>query len=190
MLRETAPVEFMLDERRVLVLKVEPVLIAEHLRRARGRAGGGGGTSPLLMSTDQLRRLLTDIITDTESDEFSTFCRLLRKLDTDRCTAGFLEALHLALTFATATCRCRCCLERRARHSEINDDEHDQLDTGCPSTWDVQVTNPWFAEIRPMFKSEIDPTSWMDPTQSTVHASKLICPTTERRLCRNCYHKF
>jgi len=49
------------------------------------------------MSSDQLRRLLTSIITDTESDEFATFCRLLRKLDTDRHTADFLDALDLVL---------------------------------------------------------------------------------------------
>ena len=85
-----------------LVYEVEPVLIAEHVRRSRRGspsklARGVENTSPLLMSTEQLRRLLTDIITNTESDEFSTFCRLLRKLDTDRHTAEFLEALDLVL---------------------------------------------------------------------------------------------
>ena len=121
-----------------LVYEVEPVLIAEHLRRVQRTspsksARWGDSTSPLLMSTEQLRRLLTDIIADTDTDEFATFCRLLRKLETDRCTAEFLEALHLALKVVTG-CWCRSCLERGRGH----DDE--QL-AGCRSTWDVQVEN-------------------------------------------------
>ena len=129
------------------MLKVEPVLVAEHVRRVRRGTTSAGSSSPLLMSTDQLRRLLTDIITDTESDEFSTFCRLLRRLDTDRCTAQFLDALHLALgALATDACRCRCCLERRVRRSNDNDDDDDdrRQDSGCPSTWDVQVHSRLF----------------------------------------------
>lgn len=120
-----------------LVYEVEPVLIAEHLRRSRRRSSPskltrwGDNTSPLLMSTEQLRRLLTDIITDTESDEFSTFCRLLRKLDTDRHTAEFLEALDLVLK-VVGGCTCRCCLERRRGY------DGDEAD-GCRSTWDVHV---------------------------------------------------
>jgi len=62
------------------------------------------------MSSDQLRRLLTDIITDTESDEFATFCRLLRKLDTDRHTADFLEALDLVLKVIPALSNVSICL--------------------------------------------------------------------------------
>jgi len=119
-----------------LVYEVEPVLIAEHLRRSRRSSPsklprGCENTSPLLMTTEQLRRLLTDIITDTESDEFATFCRLLRKLDTDRHTAEFLEALDLVLK-VVGGCACRCCLDR----GRSNDDE--ELD-GCRSTWDVHV---------------------------------------------------
>ena len=119
-----------------LVYEVEPVLIAEHLRRSRRSspskiARGVENTSPLLMTTEQLRRLLTDIITDTESDEFATFCRLLRKLDTDRRTAEFLEALDLVLK-VVGGCTCRCCLDRgRGKDS-------DEVD-GCRSTWDVHV---------------------------------------------------
>jgi len=103
-----------------LVYEVEPVLVAEHLRRSRRNSpskvarGMAADTSPLLMSTEQLRRLLTDIITDTESDEFATFCRLLRKLDTDRHTAEFLEALDLVLK-VVGGCTCRYCLERGKR---------------------------------------------------------------------------
>ena len=119
-----------------LVYEVEPILIAEHLRRNRRSSPsklprGGDNTSPLLMSTEQLRRLLTDIITDTESDEFATFCRLLRKLDTDRHTAEFLEALDLVLK-VVGGCTCRCCLDRGRGN---DDDEADD----CRSTWDVHV---------------------------------------------------
>jgi len=120
-----------------LVYEVEPVLIAEHLRRSRRSSPSklpryGENTSPMLMSTEQLRRLLTDIITDTESDEFATFCRLLRKLDTDRQTADLLEALDLVLK-VIGGCTCRCCVERG--RSIKYDDEAD----GCRSTWDVHV---------------------------------------------------
>ena len=116
-----------------LVYEVEPVLIAEHLRRSRRSSPSKlprwtENTSPLLMSTEQLRRLLTDIITDTESDEFSTFCRLLRKLDTDRQTAEFLEALDLVLK-VVGGCGCRCCLER-AGGQDVDEER---------SSWDVHV---------------------------------------------------
>jgi len=145
-----------------LVYEVEPVLIAEHLRRARRRSSpgskaarwdnGSSTSSPLLMSTDQLRRLLTDIVSDTESEEFATFCRLLRKLDTERGgTAEFLEALHLALTAAATgpgRCRCRCCLERRARRIVVDDDDDDGDDVdrldSSRSSWDVQVQRALF----------------------------------------------
>ena len=120
-----------------LVYEVEPVLIAEHVRRSRRSSPSkstrlADSTSPLLMTTEQLRRLLTDIITDTESDEFATFCRLLRKLDTDRRTAEFLEALDLVLK-VVAGCTCRCCLQDRGQTKD--DDEVDR----CRSAWDVHV---------------------------------------------------
>lgn len=119
-----------------LVYEIEPVLIAEHLRRSRRSSPSklpryGDNTSPLLMSTEQLRRLLSDIITDTESDEFGTFCRLLRKLDTDRHTADFLEALDLVLK-VVGGCTCRCCLERHRGSDDVEVE-------GCRSTWDVHV---------------------------------------------------
>ena len=121
-----------------LVYEVEPVLIAEHVRRRRRSSPSklsraGDNTSPLLMTTEQLRRLLTDIITDTESDEFATFTRLLRKMDTDRHTAEFLEALDLVLKVVSG-CTCRCCLDRGRGGKDQDSDVDD-----CVSSWDVHV---------------------------------------------------